>query len=78
MEINHVLVKKTPSGQTYLCFTCNGSYVANFLGAQCVYHRALANIWIANEPDADLFLVSVQLFEKEYTIHTRGHENPFD
>lgn len=64
MEIKYVDFNKTPSSQTYLCFTCNGGHIANFLGAQCVYHRALANIWIANEPDADLFLVSVQLFKK--------------
>lgn len=64
MEIKYADVNKNPSSQTYLCFTCDGGHIANFLGAQRVYHRALANIWIANEPNADLFLVSVQLFKK--------------
>ena len=54
----------------YLCFTCDGGHVADLLGAQCVYHRALANVWIANEPHADLLLVSVQLFKEKNTHHT--------
>ena len=54
----------------YLCFTCDGGHVADLLGAQCVYHRALANVWIASEPHADLLLVSVQLFKEKNTHHT--------
>ena len=63
--------------QRYLCFTCDGGHAANLLGAQRVDHRALANIWIANEPHADLFLVCVQLFKKN-THHTHLSEYLWD
>ena len=60
----------------YLCFTCDGGHVADLLGAQCVYHRALANVWIANEPHTDLLLVGVQLFKEMNTRHTHQSERP--
>lgn len=62
--------RQPPLKQTYLCFACDGGHVTDFLGTQRVYHRALANIWIANEADTDLLLVCVQLL-RERTHH--GH-----
>lgn len=68
MEVKYGDVNKAPWSQTHLCFTCDGGHTADLLGPQCVYHRALADIWIANEADADLLLVRVQLFKKQ--IHS--------
>lgn len=62
----------------YLCFSCDGGHIANFLGAQRVDHRALANIWITDEPDADLFLVSVQLFKERTCTICVGMKIPSD
>lgn len=45
----------------YLGFSCEGRYVADLLGSQCVDDGALAHVGVANEAHTDLLLIRVQL-----------------
>ena len=64
--------KRLGSGDSYLGLAGNGCRLADFLPPQSVDDGALADVRVADEADADLLLVQVQLPTPIKTMATTG------